>query len=53
MEYLEEKSVGFDVGVAKVPIVCSAVLFDLVIGSSKIRPDKTMGYEGLSTFRNQ
>lgn len=45
MEYLEEKSLGFDVGVTKVPIVCSAVLFDLVIGSSKIRPDKTMGYD--------
>lgn len=45
MQYLEEKNVGFDVSVTKVPIVCSAVLFDLVIGDHKIRPDKTMGYE--------
>ena len=45
MEYLENKNIGFDVGVAKVPIVCSAVLFDLVIGDSKIRPDKSMGYD--------
>ena len=45
MKYLEENNIGFDVGVTKVPIVCSAVLFDLVIGDSSIRPDKTMGYE--------
>jgi L-aminopeptidase/D-esterase-like protein len=44
MKYLEEKGIGFDTGVAKVPIVSSAVLFDLGIGSSKIRPDKEMGY---------
>ncbi|MCH3963089.1 MAG: P1 family peptidase [Clostridium sp.] len=44
MQYLEEKDVGFDVKVTKVPIVCSAVLFDLNIGDYKIRPDKVMGY---------
>lgn len=45
MEYLESKNIGFDVGVTKVPIVCGAVIFDLVIGNYKIRPDKNMGYE--------
>ena len=45
MQYLEERDIGFDVGVTKVPIVCSAVLFDLVIGDCKIRPDKLMGYQ--------
>lgn len=45
MEYLEEKDIGFDVGVTKVPIVCQAVLFDLIIGSHKVRPNKNMGYE--------
>ncbi len=45
MQYLEERNIGFDVGVTKVPIVCSAVLFDLAIGDFKIRPDKAMGYE--------
>ncbi|MTK11942.1 MAG: P1 family peptidase [Clostridiaceae bacterium] len=45
MQYLEERNIGFDVTVTKVPIVCSAVLFDLVIGDYKIRPDKSMGYE--------
>lgn len=45
MQYLEEKNIGFDVKVTKVPIVCSAVLFDLNIGDYRIRPDKAMGYE--------
>lgn len=45
MRCLEEKGVGFDVGVTKVPIVTSAVIFDLNIGDSKIRPDFWMGYE--------
>lgn len=44
MQYLEERDVGRDVLVAKVPIVCGAVIFDLKCGSAKIRPDKAMGY---------
>ncbi|SFC27258.1 P1 family peptidase [Clostridium uliginosum] len=43
MEYLENKDIGFDVTVAKVPIVCQAVLFDLAFGNPKIRPNKEMG----------
>ncbi|MBU5440350.1 P1 family peptidase [Tissierella sp. MSJ-40] len=45
MKYLEEKDIGFDVGVTKVPIVTGAVIFDLNIGNYKIRPDFNMGYE--------
>jgi L-aminopeptidase/D-esterase-like protein len=45
MRYLEEKSIGFDVQVARVPIVCGAALFDLTIGDPRIRPDKEMGYK--------
>lgn len=45
MEYLEQKGIGFDVAVTKVPIVCSAVLFDLTFGDFKVRPDKQMGYK--------
>lgn len=44
-KYLEEKNIGFDVGVAKVPIVTGAVLFDLPVGDPKCRPDIKMGYE--------
>ena len=45
MKYLEEKELGFDTGVARVPVVPSAILFDLAIGSAKIRPDANMGYQ--------
>lgn len=45
MEYLEERNIGFDVGVTKVPIVAGAVLFDLTCGNHRIRPDKAMGYQ--------
>lgn len=45
MKYLEENKIGVNTGVAKVPIVPSAILFDLAIGSAEIRPDKEMGYQ--------
>jgi L-aminopeptidase/D-esterase-like protein len=45
MKYLEEKKIGFNAGVAVVPIVCSAILFDLGLGSSVVRPDAAMGYQ--------
>lgn len=45
MQYLEERDVGFDVDVTRVPIVSGAVLFDLTIGNHRIRPDKAMGYQ--------
>lgn len=45
VEYLEQNDIGFDVGVTKVPIVASAVLFDLHFKDWRIRPDKQMGYE--------
>jgi L-aminopeptidase/D-esterase-like protein len=48
MQYLEEKGIGLDVGVARVPIVPAAVLFDLAVGDSKVRPDKSMGYDAAS-----
>lgn len=45
MEYLEERNIGFDVGITKVPLVCQSCLFDLGVGDYKVRPDKAMGYE--------
>ncbi len=45
VRYLEERKVGFKVGVARVPIVPAAILFDLSIGSPKRRPDADMGYQ--------
>ncbi|MGO1369607.1 MAG: P1 family peptidase [Senegalia sp. (in: firmicutes)] len=53
MQFLEEKNIGFDTGVAKVPIVCGAVLFDLNLGNPKIRPDKKLGYTAcLNAYEN-
>jgi L-aminopeptidase/D-esterase-like protein len=53
MQYLEERGVGFDVTVTKVPIVCGAVLFDLNIGDHRVRPDKNMGYEACLNANNK
>jgi len=41
--YLEQHGVGFRVGRAVVPIVPSAVLFDLDVGKGGIRPTREMG----------
>lgn len=45
VRYLEERGVGFDVRVARVPIVPTAILFDLGLGKTNIRPDAEMGYQ--------
>ena len=45
MQFLEEKDIGFDVGVTKVPLVCQSDLFDLTVADQHCRPDKAMGYE--------
>ena len=44
VRWLEERGIGFDTRVAKVPIVPAAVLFDLDVGDASVRPDAAMGY---------
>ena len=44
MRYLEERGIGYDTGVARVPIVPAAAIFDLAFGSATIRPDAAAGY---------
>ena len=44
MRYLENQKIGFDTGVARVPIVPAAVLYDLALGRADVRPDPEMGY---------
>lgn len=44
VRWLEEHGYGFDVRVARVPIVPSAILFDLGVGRADVRPDAAMGY---------
>ena len=45
MNCLEERDIGFDVGVTKVPLVVQSSLFDLTVGDTFTRPDAKMGYE--------
>ena len=45
MRYLEEQRIGFFTGAARVPIVPSAILYDLSVGRADIRPDADMGYQ--------
>jgi L-aminopeptidase/D-esterase-like protein len=44
MRYLEEHRIGFNTGAGLVPIVPSAIIFDLGLGKGNIRPDAGMGY---------
>jgi L-aminopeptidase/D-esterase-like protein len=45
VKWLEEHNIGWDVRIARVPIVPAAILFDLPVGGSpKIRPTADCGY---------
>lgn len=46
VQYLEEHGLGYKSGSGfLVPIVPAAILFDLMLGDSTIRPDAAMGYQ--------
>ncbi|MBM7542573.1 P1 family peptidase [Amphibacillus cookii] len=51
MRYLEEKHIGFNTPAAHIPIVPGAVLFDLMIGNSSVRPDAELGYQACLNAR--
>ena len=44
MRWLDEHGIGATVGTARVPIVPAAILFDLLVGDARIRPDAAAGY---------
>lgn len=44
MRWLEEQGIGLSVGPGRIPIVPSAVLFDLYLGDTAVRPDAQAGY---------
>jgi L-aminopeptidase/D-esterase-like protein len=52
MRWLEERGIGFNVGVGVVPIVASAVLFDLTIGRPDVRPGAEAGYAACQAASN-
>lgn len=41
--FLEQKGIGFDTPSARVPLVPAAILYDLGIGKSSVRPTREMG----------
>ena len=43
MDWLRDRSEGFEVGAARVPIVAAAILFDLAVGDPTAYPDAAMG----------
>jgi L-aminopeptidase/D-esterase-like protein len=45
MRYLEEQGVGYQAGPALVPIVPAAILFDLALITSEVRPGPEEGYK--------
>jgi len=49
MRYLEEQKIGFNTGVAKVPIIPAAILYDLNLGRADVRPDSEMGYQAAAS----
>jgi L-aminopeptidase/D-esterase-like protein len=49
MKFLEEQNIGFNTGVTKVPIVPSAILYDLNLGRADVRPDSAMGYKAAAS----
>ncbi len=52
VQFLEERGVGFPAGPVRVPIVPSAVIFDLGVGDPKVRPDREMGYRACVNATN-
>ena len=45
LDYLEEKGIGYDMGITHIPQVCQSDIFDLTVGDLKVRPDHDMGYQ--------
>jgi L-aminopeptidase/D-esterase-like protein len=43
MRELEDRNIGFRLSGNVIPIVCQASLFDLGVGQSDVRPDRSMG----------
>jgi L-aminopeptidase/D-esterase-like protein len=52
VRFLEEKGIGYDVRVARIPIVPAAVIFDLAVGDPSARPDAGMGYKAAAAARS-
>jgi len=45
VKFLEERSIGIQTRAMRIPIVPAAILYDLLLGDPKIRPDAQAGYK--------
>jgi len=45
MQFLEERNVGYQTSAGKVPIVPTAIIYDLGLGEGRVRPNQEMGYQ--------
>jgi L-aminopeptidase/D-esterase-like protein len=52
VSFLEERGIGYDVRVARVPLVPATVIFDLAVGDPTARPDASMGYKAAAAARS-
>jgi L-aminopeptidase/D-esterase-like protein len=52
VQYLEEKEIGYETHFGIVPIVPAAVIYDLNIGNSKIRPNAENAYQACQMATN-
>ena len=53
MRYLAEQKIGLTIGKSQVPIVPSAILFDLGLGRADVWPDAAMGYRAAASASSQ
>jgi L-aminopeptidase/D-esterase-like protein len=53
MRYVEEIGEGVETRVARVPIVPSAVIYDLAVGSAQVRPTAMHGYDAARAATTQ
>ncbi len=52
MKFLEEKGVGYPTSAGRVPIVPTAIIYDLGLGNGRKRPDREMGYQACLDSRS-
>ena len=53
MRWLDERGIGVAGGTVRVPIVPAAVLFDLLVGDGRIRPDAAAGHAACEAASSQ
>ncbi|MGN1056618.1 MAG: P1 family peptidase [Comamonas sp.] len=53
VRWLEEQGAGLDIGVGRIPLVPAAVLFDVMLGDMRVRPDAGLGYAACQVASNQ